>query len=117
MVRNTLNKCLHFTSIEVTGYKMDPNGSRGLNVVALHQRDHSVLLAKSYDTFASENASEDLISDLKGVRRGSLIVVAVRDEASNKLSSEVKELFGKWGSKEIFSLGLREAWTFIGVKG
>jgi len=57
MVRNTLNKCLHFTSIEVTGYKMDPNGSRGINVVALNSRDHSILLAKSYDTFANRNAS------------------------------------------------------------
>jgi len=117
MVRNTLNKCLHFTSIEVTGSRMDTNGGRGINVVALNQRDHSILLAKSYDTFANENASQDMINDLKGVRRGSVIVAAVRDEGSKKLSTEVKAMFGKWGSKEIHSLGHREGWAFIGVKG
>jgi len=117
MVRNTLNKCLHFTSIEVTGSRMDTNGGRGINVVALNQRDHSILLAKSYDTFANENASQDMINDLKGVRRGSVIVAAVKDEGSKKLSTEVKAMFGRWGSKEIHSLGHREGWAFIGVKG
>lgn len=117
MIRNTLKKCLHFTHIEVVGHVMDQNGGRGLNVVALDQRDHSVLLARSYDTFGSDQASEDLIKDLKGVRRGSVIIAAVKDEASKKLSSDVKELFMRWGSHEISALGYREAWGFIGVKG
>lgn len=117
MVRNTLKKCLHFTSIEVTGYRMDANGSRGLNVVALDARDHTPLLAKAYDTFGNGDASADLIKDLRGVRRGSVIIAAVKDEGSKKLSSELKALFSKWGSTEINSLGFREGWAFIGVKG
>jgi len=85
MVRNTLKKCLHFADIKVVGQLMDPNGSRGINVVALNARNHEVLLAKSYDTFANDNASADLVADLKGVRRGSIIIAAVKDEASRKL--------------------------------
>jgi len=58
-----------------------------------------------------------MINDLKGVRRGSVIVAAVKDNASKKLSTEAKSMFGRWGSKEIKSLGVREGWAFIGVKG
>lgn len=96
---------------------MDPNGSRGINVVALDASNHEILLAKAYDTYANDNASTDLVNDMKFVKRGSVIIAAVKDEASKKLSAEAKALFSKWGSKEINSLGFREGWAFIGVKG
>lgn len=54
---------------------------------------------------------------MKGVRRGSIVIAAVRDSASEKLSSEVKELFMRMGSAEISHLGSKEGWAFIGVKG
>jgi len=117
MVRNTLKKCLHFSSIKVVGKMMDPNGSRGINVVALDSGNHDILLSRSYDTFANDNASDDLVADLKGIRRGSIIIAAVKDEASKKLNDDVKAIFSKWGSKEINSLGYRDGWAFIGVKG
>jgi hypothetical protein len=117
MVRNTLSKCLHFANIKVVGKVMDPNGSRGINVIALNAKNHEVLLAKSYDTYANDNASADLVADMRGIRRGSIIIAAVKDEASNKLQPEAKELFSKMGSAEINQLGFREGWAFIGVKG
>lgn len=117
MVRNTMKTCLHFTNIEVFGHRMDANGSRGLNVVALHSRDHSTLMAKSYDTYADPNASDELLKDLKGVRRGSILLVSVRDEASHNLSSDVKDYFKKLGSRQIGALAFRQSWSFIGIKG
>jgi hypothetical protein len=117
MVRNTLKKCLHFTSIEVKGFRMEQGGSRGINVVALNQRNHKVILAKAYDTYASEQASDDMLRDLKGLRRGSIIIAAVRDEASKNLSKEARAFFAKLGSKEAPQLGYREGWAFLGVKG
>jgi len=98
MVRNTLKKCLHFAGIKVVGKKMDPSGSRGINVVALDARNHDVLLARSYDTFANENAAGDLVTDMRGVRRGSIVIAAVKDEASKKLTPQLVELFNKMGS-------------------
>lgn len=117
MVRNTMKTCLHFSSIEVKGFRMDPNGSRGINVVALDARDHTVLMAKSYDTYGNDNASGDMIKDLNGVRRGSIIIAAVRDEGSKKFTADARALFAKWGSAEVSKLGFREGWSFIGVKG
>lgn len=117
MVRNTRKTCLHFTTIEVTGHRMDSNGSRGFNIVGLDARDHTVLLAKAYDTFGNNDASSDMMKDLKGLRRGSIVIASVKDEGSRKLSAEVKNIFTKWGSKEISKLGFREGFAFIGVKG
>ena len=54
---------------------------------------------------------------MKGVRRGSIILVALRDEGTARLSSEVKAYFTRLGSKEIGSIGFRQSWSFIGVKG
>jgi hypothetical protein len=60
---------------------MDPSGAKGISVVALDQRDHSVLLARSYNTVDSTTASDDMVRDLRGVRRGSVIIAAAKDNA------------------------------------
>jgi len=117
MVRNTRKSCLHFSHIDVTGYEMDPAGGEGINIVALNQRDHSVLLAKSYNTQHNEHASKDMINDMKGVRRGSVIIAAVRGGASEKLEGDVKTLFASFGSHAINELTPTDGWAFIGVKG
>lgn len=48
---------------------------------------------------------------------GTVFMVAVKDEASAKLSEPVKQFFAKLGSIEILALGMRDAWAFVGVKG
>lgn len=63
------------------------------------------------------NKLQKICSDLKGLRRGSIIIAAVRDEASKNLSKEARAFFAKLGSKEAPQLGYREGWAFLGVKG
>jgi hypothetical protein len=46
-----------------------------------------------------------------------IVAAAVKDEASNKLSKDVKKMFAELGSKNIKNLGFREGWAFIGVRG
>lgn len=96
---------------------MDPNGSRGLNLVALDARTHRITHAKSYDTYGRSNASADLIKDFKKIKNGSILVVAVKDEGSRQFSKEARSLFETIGSKEVSQLAYREGWGFIGVKG
>jgi len=117
MVSNRKNTCLHFSSIEVHGYYMDPKGSRGLNVVALNPENHKVVLRKSYDTYSNDNASGDLVRDYRELKRGSIVIVSVKDEGSKKFSDDAKALFTKIGSKDVSSLKFREGWAFIGIKG
>jgi len=48
-----------------------------------------------------------LENDLSKLPNFTVIVVAVKDEASRKLSSTAKQFFEKMGSKEISRLGFR----------
>jgi hypothetical protein len=48
---------------------------------------------------------------------GTIIVIAVRDDASEKLSVSAKEAIESLGSKEIRKLGYRDSWCFVGRKG
>lgn len=57
-----------------------------MNVVVLAGRNHEVISSNTYDTFAGKKHSEQMVSDLATVPVGSVIIVAVKDEASRKLS-------------------------------
>lgn len=86
MVSNKKKSCLHFATIEVYGSYLSPDGSRGLNVVALNAQTHKVVLRKSYDTYGNKNASRDLIRDYKELSRGTIVIVSVKDEGSKLFS-------------------------------
>lgn len=91
--------------------------NRGINVAVLAGQNHEAIFVKTYDTFGSEKASEQLAADLATVPLGSVIVAAVRDEASSKLTQSVKDFFSNMGSKEINQLQYRDGWLFLGIKG
>lgn len=65
-------------------------GCRGLNVVVADAVTHKVQMAKSYDTYANAKASDELLKDLKAFKTGDIIVAAVKDEGSSKLSAKAK---------------------------
>jgi len=102
---------------EVVATCKNDKGCRGLNVVAADPFSHKVLLAKSYDTFASAEASTAFLADAKALPEGSIILTAVRDEASRKMSGKVRAFFSKLGSQQVNALGYRQSWAFIGVMG
>jgi len=89
----------------------------GINVVALDATTHKLILNKDYDTSRDSGASAKFIEDFKNLPAASVILVAVKNEASKLLSTEAKEVFGSMGSVEVYNLGLAEGWAFIGVKG
>lgn len=95
----------------------DNKGCRGINVVACDAFTHKVLLAKAYDTYASTKASDEFLKDTKSLKEGTVFLVAVRDEASARMSWRVKKFFSKMGSSHVAKLGHRHSWVFIGVKG
>jgi len=55
-----------------------------MNVVAFDASNHKILLNKAYDTYAV--GSNEMITDLNKLPKYSIITVAVKDEASKKLS-------------------------------
>lgn len=117
MVHNKQNSCLHFSTIEVYGRKLDPKGGKGINLVALDGQKHKVLLRKAYNTFENKNASPDLIKDYGKIPDGSIIIASVRGQADAMFTPEARAVFTGLGSKEVLKLGAKEGWAFMGIKG
>jgi len=89
-----------------TSLKSD-NGSRGMNVVAIEPRTHNIVLKKSYDTYGSNGASNEMLKDLKELAKGTVIVIGIKDEGTRKLSKKLKKYLAKMGSKEVHNLVYR----------
>jgi len=109
----------NFATVNVAGKMLisRKTAKRGLNVVALEPFKHEIVLNQAYDTYGDAKASKRFVKDFKRLPTGSVIVIGVKDEASNKLSGEAKDVFAALGSKEVANLKFREGFAFIGVKG
>ena len=58
-----------------------------------------------------------MMKDYKKVPAGSIIMIAVMDEAERSLNNGVRKMIASMGSKEIGNLDYRDAFAFIGIKG
>jgi len=95
----------------------DPeNGGRGFNIVAVESRTHNVLIKRVYDTSTKAADSRQLARDLYALPAGTIIMAAVKEDASQALTTRVQEFFSEQGSKEIFNLDYQDHFVFIGVK-
>ena len=71
-----------------------------MNIVALDFETHKVLFTGSYDLATDGNAPGQLIKDFKEkLPEYCIVVAAVKDDASGKLTKDVKGLFRELGSK------------------
>jgi len=75
------------------------------------------MFSKRYNTYKKEKASLQLVADLKKVPKGSIVIAAVKDEASKRLKYGARRMFMKMGAKKIWKLGYKKGWAFIGIKG
>lgn len=90
---------------------------RGFNIIVLAGKNHEVIHEKAYDTYGDSKASAQMVNDWATIPHGSVIVAAVRDEGSKRLSAAVKEIFAGMGAKKINGLAFRDSYVFMGVKG
>jgi len=94
------------------------NSKRGINLVVLNGPDHKILLNESYNTFSGKkDESARLVADFKKIPSGSVIIAAVKDDASKNLKRGARKIFMDMGSQAIKKLGFKSAWGFIGIKG
>ena len=59
-------------------------------MLVLNGPDHKVLLNKSYNTYHKEEHSANLVKDFEQIPAGSVIIAAVKDDASRKLTDEAR---------------------------
>lgn len=77
-------------------------------MVVLNGPDHKILLNKSYNTNTNKkNDSAELVKDFKKVPNGSVILVAVKDDAAKNLKRKAREIFINMGSEAVKSLGFK----------
>ncbi|CAH1266051.1 TMEM2 [Branchiostoma lanceolatum] len=91
--------------------------TRGINIRAIDETSGAVVDLADFDTFESEEESRRLAKFIDQIPSGRIVALAANDEASRKLGDSAKSKIKELGSVEVDSLGHRDPWAFVGVKG
>lgn len=95
----------------VNGVERSPNG-RGMNLTLV--RGGGFVESKTWDTFASTAESDAMETYLDGLNSGDIVLLTVKDEASNNLTSSlITTIENRLLSTEISNLGYRHSWAII----
>jgi Interleukin-like EMT inducer len=105
-----------FAHIYVNGVDLSP-GERGYNLVALDPRDGGILGRGAFDTHSDPKAGFRLAAWVEGLPSGSIVVGAVRDEASMSLSEEAMAALKSLGVEMDLRGHFRWGHAFIGSIG
>lgn len=91
---------------------------RGLNVISVNPVSGAFSAVRSFDTWGDEQASAALAAHLTSLPQGTLVLMAVADEATYRLSDDTRTAIASWfGSQAIRTLGYQHSWALIGRKG
>jgi len=84
-------KAGNYAKIKINGKNvLKGTGKRGMNVVGLDPQSHNIILKKAYDTYGDAYASDKMLNDLGKLPNGAVVAIAVKDEATKKLSGKVR---------------------------
>lgn len=101
----------HYDSVEWT---VD---TRGIHVIVIDRTTGKIVECKVFDTWVDGRNSAALVKYLDNVPVGKVLCFAVLDEGSSHLEREARKVISSLGSKSVSSLGFREMWAFVTVKG
>jgi len=103
-----------YTLYSVTG----GGPGRGINVMSVNPVTGVYSPVRNFDTWGDASASEQLINYLSDLPSGTIVLFAVADEASYRLSDAAREmLVHTFGSRAIRELGYQQSWAMVARKG
>lgn len=105
-----------FAHLYVDGRDVSPGG-RGYNLAVLDPSTGEVQQVASFDTHGDEAASRALAAFLEAVPEGMLVLGAVNDEASLRLTEEAVAALRSVGAQVDLQGKFRWGHAFVGVKG
>ncbi|XP_063728065.1 uncharacterized protein LOC134855461 isoform X2 [Symsagittifera roscoffensis] len=110
-----------FPSYCVDGNKIEYKGgskkiSRGLHLIVFTSQ-WKFKSYEVYDTYDKKADAENLYKALMSLESKNIVMLATHDEASNKLSDNVKGILFRFGSAAVARMKYRDSWVFIGQKG
>ena len=106
----------NFGHIYLNGRNVSLQGI-GYNMVALDPKTGSILDRRTFNTFSVGRASRDLADWVDALPEGVLVVLAVRDEASAKLTQEAVDALRLLGLQGDLRGRFRWSHAAIGAKG
>jgi uncharacterized protein (TIGR03437 family) len=91
---------------------------RGINVMVVDPATGVFSPVRAFDTWGDTTASERLVDYLSALPRGVLVLLAVADDGTLKLTPRARIAIGTmFQSRYIGWLGYQQSWTLIGRKG
>ena len=91
---------------------------RGINVMVVDPATGIFSAVRAFDTYGDATASENLVDYLSGLPHGALVLFAVADDGTLKLTREARIAIGTmFQSRYIWWLGYQQSWALIGRKG
>ncbi len=89
---------------------------RGFNFLVL-EADGKIVEMRHFDLWGDDEAPDDMKTYVKGLARGTLVLVAVKDEGKKRLTEALKSaMVDAFGTQELASLGYRESYAAILIK-
>ena len=95
----------------------DAENDRGLNVIIIDENSGTVITHESFDTHASSDHSEAFANDVNALPNGRIVVIAMKDAATNSLTDSAIQACEDIGSSLIRQIEHRGSWVIIGQKG
>jgi len=92
-------------------------GKRGMNLLVLDPNTGTVLDRASFDTYASSEMADSLAAYISRLADSTIVLAAVRDEASVNMTASAFAALESLGSSLIRRLGARDSWALLGRKG
>jgi len=73
---------------------------------------------QSFDTWGDDSASSRLVEYLRGLPAGTVVLAAVADDGSLRLSQQAREaIAAMFGSRFIGKLAYQQSWAMLSRKG
>ncbi|XP_034264676.1 protein FAM3D [Pantherophis guttatus] len=91
------------------------NVGRGLNIALINGITGQLIKIDSFDMYSGD--IENLLNFLKGISKGTLVLLASYDDPATKLNDEARKIFSDLGSKYASQIGFRDNWIFLGGSG
>uniref|UniRef100_A0A3Q3E7P9 FAM3 metabolism regulating signaling molecule D n=1 Tax=Hippocampus comes TaxID=109280 RepID=A0A3Q3E7P9_HIPCM len=89
------------------------NVGPGLNIVVVNSENGAV----DRCGYLNMKDGEDILAYLKEIKPGEIVIVASFDDATTKMTKEMREIFVGMGSALIESVSYRDNWVFAGRGG
>uniref|UniRef100_A0A8C6VJ92 FAM3 metabolism regulating signaling molecule D n=1 Tax=Naja naja TaxID=35670 RepID=A0A8C6VJ92_NAJNA len=91
------------------------NVGRGLNMALINGTTGQLIKIDSFDMYSGD--INNLLNFMKGISKGTLVLLASYDDPATKLNDEARQLFSDLGSKYASQMGFRDNWIFVGGSG